>query len=115
MTLFTVTLVCICTVSGAPGGAITTATEMLTLEQCISQALDNHPLVQSAHQLHQASLARVHQARAIQQPSLDYDSDLQPDLFDFRGSAESYFGGRQSLGFPGKGSLGGKNPPKEGG
>jgi outer membrane protein TolC len=87
--------------------------ETLTLEQCIGLALEQNPLLQSSQQLYQASLARIHQAKAFSQPSLDFDSDLQPRLFDFRGSEEAYFGLSQSINFPGKRSTRGKIATQE--
>jgi outer membrane protein TolC len=87
--------------------------ETLTLEQCIQLALEQNPLLRSSRQLYQASLARIHQARAFSQPNLDFDSDLQPRLFDFKGSDESYFGLTQSLDFPGKRSTRGKIATQE--
>ena len=89
------------------------AVETLTLEQCIGLALEQNPLLQSSHQLYRASLARIHQAKAFSQPSLDFDSDLQPKLFDFKGSDESYFGLSQRLDFPGKRSLRGRAATQE--
>ncbi|MGB7294701.1 MAG: TolC family protein [Candidatus Aminicenantales bacterium] len=89
------------------------APETLTLEQCIDLALEQNPLVLSFLNQYQASLARVHQAKAWSQPALDYDSDLQPGLFDFRGSGESYFGVSQTVEFPGKIGLRGKIAGKE--
>ncbi len=80
----------------------------LTLERCIELSLARNPLWLSAEEDYQASLARVRQAREFPQPSLDFDSDLQPRLFDFRRSGESYFGLSQTLEFPGKRSLRGK-------
>lgn len=87
--------------------------EALTLDQCIAVALSQNPLLESSRQLHQASLARVQQAKALAQPSLNLDSDLQPRLFDFKGSGESYFGLSQNLDFPGKRSLRGKIASRE--
>lgn len=85
----------------------------LTLEQCISIAIQQNPLVLSSMQQYQASLARVNQAKAFPQPSLDYDSDLQPKFFNFKDSGESYFGISQSIEFPGKRYLRGKIASKE--
>ena len=85
----------------------------LTLEQCISIALQQNPLVLSSLQQHQASLARISQAKALPQPSIDIDSDLQPKFFDFKDSGESYFGVSQSIEFPGKRHLRGKIASKE--
>ncbi|HPW17426.1 MAG TPA: TolC family protein [Candidatus Aminicenantes bacterium] len=80
----------------------------LTLRQCIDISLARNPLWLSAEEDYRASLARVRQAREAPQPSLDYDSDLQPRLFDFGGSGEAYFGVSQTLEFPGRRSLRGK-------
>lgn len=85
----------------------------LTLEQCIKIAISQNPLVLSALQQYQASLARIKQAKALPQPSLDYDSDLQPKFFDFKNQAETYLGGSWSLEFPGKRSLRGKIATRE--
>ena len=85
----------------------------LTLEQCINTAITQNPLVLSALQHYQASLARIRQAKALPQPSLDYDSDLQPKFFDFKNQAETYFGGSWSLEFPGKRSVRGKIATRE--
>lgn len=76
--------------------------EPLTLEQCVSIALSDNPAIKSSQEQYQAALARVKQAKALSQPSLSYDSDLQPDPFDFRNSGESYAGVSKSLLFPGK-------------
>jgi outer membrane protein TolC len=85
----------------------------MTLEQCINIALEQNPLVLSSLDQYRASLARVNQAKAWSQPALDYDSDLQPGLFDFRGSGESYFGISQTIEFPGKIGVRGKIASKE--
>lgn len=85
----------------------------LTLDRCIQEALHNNPLILSSYQQHQASLARVNQAKALPQPSLDWDSDLQPRLFDFKGTGEWYFGISQSIEFPGKRYLRGRIAAKE--
>jgi len=70
-------------------GQATENPNRLTLEQCISIAIQQNPLVLSSLQQYQASLARVNQAKAFPQPSLDYDSDLQPKFFNFKDSGES--------------------------
>jgi len=85
----------------------------LTLEQCISITLQQNPLILSSLQQHQASLARISQAKALPQPSIGYDSDLQPKFFNFKDSGESYFGLSQSIEFPGKRHLRGKIASKE--
>jgi outer membrane protein TolC len=94
-------------------GQTQAAPQTLTLEQCITVALNQNPLLQSSEQMYRASLARVEQARAFAQPRLDFDSDLQPRLFDFRGSGESYLGLSQDLDFPGKRGLRGKIAARE--
>jgi cobalt-zinc-cadmium efflux system outer membrane protein len=80
----------------------------LTLDTCIELALVHNPLWLASEQDFQASLARVAQAKAIPQPSLEFDSDLQPSLMNFRDSGESYLGGSWTLEFPGRRSLRGK-------
>jgi len=82
--------------------------EPYTLDQCVSIALKENPLILSAYKQHLASLARVNQAKAMPQPSLNFDSDLQPKLFNFKDSGESYFGMSQSIEFPGKRYIRGK-------
>jgi outer membrane protein TolC len=85
----------------------------LTLDQCIAIALQQNPLILSSLQQHQASLARISQAKAFPQPSIDIDSDLQPTFFNLKGSSESYFGITQSIEFPGKRHVRGKIASKE--
>jgi len=80
----------------------------LTLKQCIELSLSQNPLWLSAEEDYQASLARIRQAKEFPQPSLEYDSDLQPKPFNFRRSGESYLGVSQTLEFPGRRSLRGK-------
>jgi outer membrane protein TolC len=94
-------------------GAPQTSNQPLTLEECKAIAIQQNPLIQSSMQYYQASLARVQQARAFSQPSIDYDSDVQPRFLDFRGSGESYFGLSQDFSFPGKRSLRGKIATQE--
>ena len=88
-------------------------TETLTLEHCIDTAIRNNPLILSSVQQYQASLARIHQAKAFEQPSINWDSDLQDRLFDFRNPGEWYFGISQPLEFPGKQAVRGKIAGKE--
>jgi outer membrane protein TolC len=64
-------------------------------------------------QQYQASLARINQAKAFAQPSLNYDSDLQPSFFNFKNAGETYFGVSQPFEFPGKQSVRGKIASKE--
>ncbi len=86
---------------------------LLTLDQCISIAIEKNPLVLSSMQQYNASLARISQAKALAQPSLNWDSDLQPKLFQFGNSGEWYFGISQALEFPGKRSIRGKIASKQ--
>ncbi len=85
----------------------------LTLEQSIAIALEQNPLILSSLNQREASLARIRQAKAWTQPSVDFDSDLQPKLFDFPRSGESYLGLSQKIEFPGKIGLRGKIATKE--
>ncbi len=78
---------------------------ILTLDQCIAIALEQNPLILSSIQNHQASLARITQAKAFPQPSLEYNSDLQSQILNFAGSEESYIGARQIIEFPGRRAL----------
>jgi len=94
-------------------GTQETADIPLSLDQCIDLAFKQNPLLLSSLEKYRASRARVSQALAIPQPSLDYDSDLQPRPLDFRGSGESYFGVSQTVEFPGKRSLRGKIARRE--
>ncbi len=82
--------------------------DTLALSDCVSLALERNPLVRSAQQQVQASLARIRQARALPQPTLDIDSDLQPRMTDFRGSEERYVGLSQTVPFPGRTWIHGK-------
>jgi outer membrane protein TolC len=93
--------------------AQTSENNALTLDQCISIAIQQNPLVLSSIQQYSAFLARVNQAKALAQPSLNWDSDLQPKLFHFGKSGEWYFGISQEIEFPGKRSLRGKIASKE--
>lgn len=101
-------------IAGVIGPAALQAQEgPLTLEQCLSLALDQNPLVLSARQEYRASLARVSQARALPQPSLSYDSDVQPSVTDLRGSQEQYIGVGALIPFPGKTYLRGQVARRE--
>ena len=82
--------------------------DVFTLEQCVSTALEQNPLILSSLQQYQASLARIHQAKAWAQPSLNYDSDLQPSFFNLKNAGENYLGVSQLFEFPGKQSVRGK-------
>jgi outer membrane protein TolC len=110
LALFCFLIACTCPAGGAQEPP---AAETLTLGECIGIALEHNPLVLSSLSQYRASLARVNQAKAWSQPSLDYDSDLQPGLFDFKRSGESYFGLSQTVEFPGKPGLRGKIASKE--
>ncbi len=87
--------------------------QALTLDQCLSTAIQQNPLILSSLKQYQASLARVRQAKAFSQPSLNIDSDVQPGIFKFKDSAESYFGLSQTFQFPGKRQLKGKIVTRE--
>jgi outer membrane protein TolC len=108
-----ISIVCIILGLSLPLTAQTQETEILTLDRCISIAIEQNPLVLSSQQQYNAALARVHQAKALSQPSLDYDSDLQPNFLNFNDSGETYFGLSQFLEFPGKRHLRGKIASKE--
>jgi len=95
--------------------AQTSEESTLTLDQCISVAIQQNPLVLSAMQQYKAALARINQAKAFSQPSLNWDSDLQPKLLNFRNSGEWYFGISQEIEFPGKRILRGKIASREAG
>ncbi len=82
-----------------------TSSSALTMDDCIKIALQRNPLILSSLQLHQASRARISQAKAFVQPSIGWDSDLQNKLFDFRNPGEWYFGISQPFEFPGKQSI----------
>jgi len=82
--------------------------EVYTLDKCISIAQEQNPLILSSLQQYQAALARVNQAKALYQPSINYDNDLQPSFFNFKDSGEYYIGISQAFDFPGKRSLRGK-------
>jgi len=85
----------------------------LTLGQCLSIAIQQNPLVLSSMQQYKAALARINQAKAFAQPSINWDSDLQPKLFNFGKSGEWYFGISQEIEFPGKRQIRGKIVSKE--
>jgi len=85
----------------------------LSLEECIALALKQNPLLLSSFEQYRASLARINQAKALPQPSLDFDSDLQPNIFNFKDSGESYLGFSQTVEFPGKRLLRGKIASRE--
>ncbi len=84
-----------------------------SLEKCLETAVQNNPLILSSLQQHAAARARIRQALAFAQPSLEYDSDLQPKFFNFQDTAETYVGFSQSLEFPGKRFLRGKIASRE--
>jgi outer membrane protein TolC len=104
-------LICFCLI--AQLSAQDVQAETLTLEECAAVALQNNPLILSSLQQYQASLARVSQAKAFAQPSLNWDSDLQDKLFDFSNAGEWYFGISQPFEFPTKQILRGKIAGKE--
>lgn len=85
----------------------------MTLEQCLRTALELHPLLRAATYDISAAEARVRQAKALSQPSLDVDVDLQPKFMDLKGYGESYVGLSQMLDFPGKRNLRGEIASRE--
>jgi outer membrane protein TolC len=85
----------------------------LTLDHCVTIALQQNPLLLSSQEQYRASLARISQAQALPQPSLNFDSDLQRKLFNFKDSGESYFGFSQTVEFPGKRLVRGKIAARE--
>ena len=89
-------------------GPVRAQEHALTLKECVSLAMEQNPLIHSAREQYQASLARVRQARAFPQPSLDIDSDLQPGITDINGWGERYVGISQTIPFPGKTYLQGR-------
>jgi cobalt-zinc-cadmium efflux system outer membrane protein len=96
-----------------PLGVVAQDQGPLTLLQCIEIALEQNPQVLAAAEYHRATLARVHQARALPQPAIGYDSDLQPSFFNFSDAEESYLGITFELPFPTKlsaqGNIAGKD------
>jgi outer membrane protein TolC len=88
-------------------------TQVLSLSDCITAAIQHNPLILGSLQQHQASLARISQARAFDQPSINWDSDMQDKIFDFKNAGEWYFGISQPFEFPGKKRLKGKIAGKE--
>jgi len=85
----------------------------LTIDQCITIALRQNPLIRSYRQQHRASVARANQAYAFPQPEISLDYDLQPRFFDLSGSDEAYIGISQLIEFPGRRYLRGKAASKE--
>jgi cobalt-zinc-cadmium efflux system outer membrane protein len=77
----------------------------LTLDQCLEIALRDSPRVRAALEREQGAQARINQARALPQPVLSYDSDLQPHPFQFFASGESYLGITQTFEYPGRRSA----------
>jgi len=89
------------------------AKEPLTLNRCVEIALKNHPGIKAYQERFRAAQARVSQAKAIPQPEVGLDFDLQPRAFNFKGSREQYIGITQLIEFPGKRSLRGKVAQKD--
>ena len=88
-------------------------TEILTLDQCLALALDQNPLILSAIHRHQASVARIDQATSFPVPSIDFESDVQPQPFNFVRAEEAYLGANQTFEFPGKRALRGEIADRE--
>ncbi len=91
----------------------TTPKETFTLEECLARSLQKNALLHASLQHYQASLARINQAKSLPQPTLSWDSDLQPKFFNFKDAGEWYFGLSQPIAFPGKTYLKGKIASKE--
>jgi outer membrane protein TolC len=87
--------------------------EPLTVDQCVTIALQQNPLIRSYQQQYRASIARVRRAYAFPQPEISLDYDLQPKLFDIANSDEAYIGISQLIEFPGRRTLRGKAAGKE--
>ena len=87
--------------------------EILTLDRCTAIALKNNPLIRSYNHQYRAAVARTRQAKAIPDPEISLDFDLQSRLFDFPGAGESYVGVSQLIEFPGRRYLRGKIAGKE--
>jgi cobalt-zinc-cadmium efflux system outer membrane protein len=92
----------------APLAAQATVEPPLDLAGCIAEALQSNPHVLQWRSEHRAALARVNAAKAFPQPTVAYDSDLQPGLFQFGQSGESYLGLVQAIEFPGKRGVRGR-------
>jgi outer membrane protein TolC len=88
-------------------------TEILTLNQCLAVALSQNPLILSAIHSHQASVARIDQATSFPVPSIDFESDVQPQPLNFVRAEEAYLGASQTFEFPGKRALRGKIADRE--
>lgn len=93
-------LVVLC-LAGVLNGQIT-QNKALSLDQCITLALERHPLILASTQRHQAAVARIRQATAIPIPSVDFNSDMQPHFGDFVNSEEAYLGVSQTFELPRK-------------
>ena len=88
--------------SPAPAAAQPAQAPALSLDDCLRLAMAEHPLLKASGHRVEAAQARVEQARALPQPTLTFDSDLQPQPFNFSGSGESYVGITQAFEFPGR-------------
>lgn len=78
----------------------TAADTPMTREQCVAAAVQASPLVRAAGEQRRATEARVATDMAWQPPVVSFDSDLQPQPFNFAGSGESYFGISQVFELP---------------
>lgn len=77
----------------------------LSLEECLNMALENNPMLLAAQEHHTAAEARVLQAKAIPQLSLDYDSDMQDGVLEVNHPGETYIGLSATVEFPGRRGL----------
>lgn len=87
--------------------------ETMSLEQCLTLALERHPLIQSAMKQREAAAARIRQATAFPYPSLSFIADQNPHFLDIVNTKESYVGVNQLLELPRKRALRGKIAEKE--
>lgn len=81
------------------------AAEGLSLEDCLTLALENNPMLLAAQEHHTAAEARVLQAKAIPQPDLDYDSDMQDGVLEVNHPGETNIGLSTTVEFPGRRGL----------
>ena len=86
----------------------TTPDEALSLDECITIALERHPLILASGDRYQAAVARIRQAKVYPFPSIDFNSDVQPHFMDFVNSEEAYLGVSQTLELPRKRTARGK-------
>jgi cobalt-zinc-cadmium efflux system outer membrane protein len=98
-----------------PQGWSQTAPEQqsLSLDQCITMALQRHPLILASGEWYEAALARIRQATVYPFPSIGFNSDLQPQPFNFFQSEEGYLGIDQTFELPRKRKVRGEIMERE--